>query len=165
MAFVVDNSKATDVNFGLLEKGEYEVFITGTDGTIVSSQKGTLGAEVVVTVRDDVEQEGQKKKVWHTHWVTPKTFETMLQGYFKALGIDGESFESLEEIQAYIAKESLGRAVRVFVDKETYPKNDGTQGEKNVIKNWKVSEVGGRAKADDLQAPPPQANNIDDIPL
>lgn len=147
MAFLTTNHKVAEeqVNsqpsFGPLEEGWYEVFITGVDPNIVSSQKGTPGIEVVFTVRDDVEQDGQRKKVWETLWVSPKAMVRIYQ-LLKVVGVpDGEDLEKED-----IVKALKGKPVQIEVAIDTYTKSNGEQGQKNVVTfmGFKEANHGGR---------------------
>ena len=115
---------------GLLEPGEYEVFITGVDPYHVAGT-GTPGVQMVLTVRDDVEQRGQKKKIWETCWINPEKEVTInrLRSVFQAaVGLaDGE------EISPEKAKGLLGKAMRVEIEVQKYENANGEEKEKNAV--------------------------------
>lgn len=93
--FTVDHNEAQE--FGRLPDGEYEVFITGAKVSNPSSN-GNLGVQMVMTVRDDVDQTGKGRKVWDTMWVTPNT-KGLIQGRLKAMQIpSGTAFDSLQDM-------------------------------------------------------------------
>lgn len=133
--FTVDGSKATE--FGVLPDGDYEVFITGTKHTV--SQKGTDGLQMVLTVRNDVDQQGGGRKVWHTVWVNDRTVG-IVQSFLKAVGVpDGTDLsganaqEVCEKIQSVVA----GKAVRVQLGVQR------DNADFNEVKRFKESLIGG----------------------
>lgn len=142
----IKEQEAKSGDFGPLEKGWYECFITGVDADIVSSQKGTPGLEIVLTVRDDVDQPGKRKKVWETLWVSPKAM-IRIQKLLSAVGRkSGEA--SKEEMSRLLT----GKPILVEVDQEEYTKNDGTKNTKNTVTfmGFAESKVGGTAPIEDV---------------
>lgn len=55
--------------FEVLPEGWYEVFITKVDPNAEARNTGSKGIEFVYTIRDDVEQAGQKRKIFDTIWM------------------------------------------------------------------------------------------------
>lgn len=127
--FKVDGKKAQ--TFGALPAGEYELFITGAKA--IYSSKGTPGVSMVLTVRNDVDQVGGGRKVWHTLWVNENT-HGIVQAFMKAIEVpDGTEFNSLEEIANYVK----GRPVRAKLDIQEDNSNF------NEVKSFSISHVGG----------------------
>lgn len=126
-------------DFGPLEKGWYECFITGVDADVVSSVKGTPGLEIVLTVRDDVEQPGKRKKVWETLWISEKAM-IRVQKLLKAVG-RGSGAASQGEMVRLLT----GKPISVEVDQQSYTSNTGEAKVKNTVTflGFNESKVGG----------------------
>lgn len=153
MAFKVDGSKAT--SFEILPDGEYEVFITGAAKAIAKS--GTEGVGLILTVRDDVDQNGAGRKVRHTVWITDKT-EGMLQSFLVACQIpDGEEFDSIEDIAEGV--KALPVLVRLGKSRNNPDFNE--------VKSFKKSMIGGFYEGEEEALPAPKANtaSLDNQPI
>lgn len=134
--------------FGTLPAGEYEVFITGVDPNFTSSQKGTPGIEVVLTVRDDIDQNGKKQKLWDTFYITDKAMWRFHQ-LNDALEVEnGFEFETKED-QANFWK---GKAVRAYVTIEDYQDKNGQPAKRNLVKSYSKSNFGGEYTPDESEA-------------
>jgi len=57
--------------FAPLPAGDYEAFITKVDPNEVAGT-GAKGIELIFTIREDVEQEGQKRKIYDNIWMIGK---------------------------------------------------------------------------------------------
>src|SRR5690625_3112618 len=78
--------------FGPLPEGEYEAFITMVDPNHVARNTGAKGIQFVYTIRDDVEQEGQKRKIYDSIWMenadgTPSKAASRLDVLVSKLGV------------------------------------------------------------------------------
>jgi hypothetical protein len=142
----IDHSN-TGNSFEPLKEGEYEVFPIAFD-----SKMSTSGNEMVVfnyKVREDVEQEGKGKEIKFDNFVATPTAAWRINSASKAADMEhGVEYETLSDW----AKAFKGKAIRVVVTIEEYPKQDGSFGKKNVVKAFKASEIGGELTnpADDI---------------
>lgn len=111
MALFTVNHKAASGDFEPLPIGTYECIVTEVRFSTSQGAK-TKDAPVVqvtLTIRDDVQQEGQRRKFFDNLIIHPNT-EWRVQQFCRALGIpDGKTFDSLEDF----GKEIIYKAVRV----------------------------------------------------
>lgn len=135
----IQEAESKSGDFGPLEKGWYECFITGVDADVVSSKKGTPGLEIVLTVRDDVEQPGKRKKVWETLWISEKAM-IRIQKLLKAVGRG-----SGEASQGEMSRLLTGKPILVEALQESYTSSTGDTKTKNTISfmGFEESKVGG----------------------
>lgn len=137
MSLKFDPKKA-EGEFTLLPEGEYEVFISEIDHGF--AQSGNEMLTVNYTIRDDVEQEGQKQKIRYDRFVNTENALWRFHALNKALGADeGAEWADFKEWMPYIK----GKAVRVIVkhEEQTFGKNKGKVFP--AVNGFKASEVGG----------------------
>lgn len=129
MAFKIDGTQA---GTGALPVGEYECFISEVKvGN--AQQSGNEMIKVTLTVRDDVEQGGQKRKLFDNMVFTEAAMFKFHQ-VGKALGVDGVEFDDIADF----AKVMHGRAVRVKTGQREYGGEMQT-----TVKTYLESSVGG----------------------
>lgn len=146
-AFVVNHAEAKGGVFEPIPVGEYEVFIS--DVEVKNSTAGNQMIKATLTVRDDVEQDGRKRKVWDNLVATPAAM-WKFQQLFKALGFeDGKKFDGgIVEV----AKTIKSRPVRVKIKHETYIK-DGESKISEKVDYYSVTNIGGRMVSADPSDP------------
>lgn len=106
MFFTYDEKQAGG-SFDLLPAGDYEVIISSTE--VTESSAGNPMIKAVLTIRNDVEQEGQKRKLFENYVATEKAMFKFHQ-VAKALEWgQGEGVANLEEF----AERILYQAVKV----------------------------------------------------
>lgn len=134
--FSVNHSEAG--GFDVLPNGKYEAVVTQVD--IKDGEKafksGSIGMNVTLTIRNDVEQAGAKRKVFDTLVAVPAAM-FKFQQYAKAVGISEGAF--ISSLPAF-AKEILYKPVKITLGTDTYLK-DGEQVQKNVVKNCEPSDI------------------------
>lgn len=98
--FQFDPSKAGNVGFDPVPAGEYEVIISEAKVDIFKS--GNRGIKVTLTIRDDVDQQGGKRKVFDNFVEVPDAafkFQNLAKGLEWA---EGETVDTLEDYAAKI---------------------------------------------------------------
>ena len=133
MSFLrTDYSNTND--FSALPVGNYECFVTKT--TMKDTSTGKKMISVELTVRDDVEQGGQKRKFFD-NLVVQDNMMWKFNQVAKAVDLpEGQDVATPEDF----AQAILYRACRIKNKHETY--NGEIQ---DRVKNWEASEVGGEA--------------------
>jgi hypothetical protein len=118
--FNFDEKQVETRSFEPLPVGEYEVIISKVEPG-VSSQKKTPQIATELTVRDDVDQPGKKRKIFHTLYFTPNTVQ-MNMSFLAALGLTGQqNFATIEDF----AKAIVYKPLRVKIKHEEYENNQG----------------------------------------
>lgn len=119
-------------NFDVLPIGEYECFVS--EVKVVESSTGKPMVKSTLTIRDDVEQGGQKRKLFD-NMVEQESMMWKFQQVAKAVQIPNDAeLESLADFAAAIQF----KPVCVKVGQKIY---NGEQ--QNEIKAWKESKIGG----------------------
>lgn len=123
--FKKDSSQAS--SFKPVPPGKYEVFITKAVHQ-KAQNTGTDGVNMELTIRDDVKQPEQGRKVFHTLWINENT-QGMVHGFLDALGMEdgteiGAEAESFEDVCNEIADYALARAVKINTKVEEYNGNE-----------------------------------------
>lgn len=125
--------------FDPLPKGDYEMVVTEVkirQGETAFSS-GNTGLDVTLTVRNDVEQEGAKRKVFDTLVALPSVM-FKFQQYSVAVGLEeGTKIESLEAF----AKAIMYKPVTATLGIDSYVK-DGDKVFKNDVKAIKPAKTG-----------------------
>jgi hypothetical protein len=115
--FKTDYKEVGDGNFTPIPEGEYEAVISEAKKETFKS--GNEGVKLTLTIRTDVDQPGQKRKVFDNLTITEKAM-FKFQQVTKAAGFpEGMDFPSVE---AFI-KAVTFKAVRVIIKHEMYNGN------------------------------------------
>jgi hypothetical protein len=132
------NPDEASTGFELIEKGEYEAFISDTQ--IKQFQSGNHGIAVTFTIRDDIEgQRFGKRKLWQNLVATEKAM-FMFHTIAKAVGMPpGWTATSLEEYQQAIQS----KPIRLVVGQKWETDNNGNRELRNNIVAFKESKAGG----------------------
>lgn len=114
MSFLkVNHSEVQEKEFEKLPEGEYDVVISAIEKR--QSGSGNDMLKLTLTVRADVAQAGQKRKVWD-YLVDTEKAKFKFQQVAKALNIpNSKSFTTIDEF----AKEILYKAAKVKIKHET----------------------------------------------
>lgn len=129
MSFLNVNHKEAETKqgFSVLPEGDYEVLISEVEKK--QSASGNDMLKLTLTVRTDVAQEGQKRKVWDYLVATPKAM-FKFQQVAKALDFqDGVKYDTIDEF----AKAILFKAVKITVKHETSEFNGNTRTNERVV--------------------------------
>lgn len=139
-------------NFGVLPEGEYEVIISDIKKKQTKAKNADM-LNLTLTIRDDYEQEGQKRKVFD-NLVAMEAVAFRWQQIYAAVGIeDNASFTSLEDIIEALHM----KALRVKLKIEEYNGSD-----KNAVAFYKKSMIGEGAPASSVfDASPTDIGNND----
>lgn len=144
--------------FGVLPIGDYECYVTEAKVTETSTKKPML--KVTLTVREDVEQEGKKRKFFD-NVVEQENMMWKFQQVSKAAGIPaGTDIESL----AHFAELIQFRPVCIRNQHREY---NGEQ--QDSVKYWTESKVGGTGAGAGMNDPFAGGGTInigdDDLPF
>lgn len=158
MGFFQVNHKEAG-GFDALPKGEYEAVIT--DVKMDTAKSGNEMIKITLTIRDDVEQEAQKRKLFDNLVITDNMMWKFQQVSKAAQLEDGVVVET----PADFAKAIHYRAVRITVGQRVY--NDQLQ---NEVKAYKEATVayggqGGQTKDPFATDGPPIDISDDDLPF
>lgn len=149
--FSFDEKQVETRSFEPLPVGEYEVIISKVEPG-VSSQKKTPQIAMELTIRDDVDQAGKKRKIFHTLYFTEKTVP-MNMTFLAALGLTGQqNFASIEDF----AKAIVYKPIRVKIKHEEYTNNQGEQKTRervHYVLGTHHSYSGGQPVADPFEVP------------
>jgi hypothetical protein len=129
MSFLNVNHKEaeTKTGYSVLPEGDYEVLISEVEKK--QSQSGNDMLKLTLTVRTDVTQEGQKRKVWDYLVATEKAM-FKFQQVAKALDFqDGVKYDTIDEF----AKAILFKPVQITVKHETSEFNGKTRTNERVV--------------------------------
>lgn len=155
--FTVNHSEAG--GFEPIKPGTYEAVITEVE--VKTFGTGSQGIKATLTIRDDVDQQFQKRKIFDNLVLTDSAM-FKFQQYAKAVGMpEGYSPETLEEM----AGNMKFKAVKVKISNETYETNSGEERIQDRVDFVDIPTVpyGGQATAGDpFNAPgmaPPDASN------
>ena len=108
----VNHNDVPEKKYEVLAEGDYEVVISAVEKR--QSTSGNDMLKLTLTVRNDIQQEGQKRKVWDYLVDTDKA-KFKFQQVAKALGIaNSKTFSTIDEF----ATEILYKAVRVRIKHE-----------------------------------------------
>jgi len=117
--FTVNHEEAKGGEFPPLPIGEYEVIVSNAE--IKESKNGNPMIKLEMTVRDDLDQEGKRRKIWD-QLVFTEGAKWRIQQAYKAFGFDnGHKFSSLQDV----AKALLYKPVRVKIKHEKYTNDQG----------------------------------------
>lgn len=163
--FKYDPNEASS-GFELIEKGEYEAFIS--DAEVVTFQSsGNPGIKLTFTIRDDIPgQKFGKRKLWQNLSTSPKAM-FMFHTIAKAVGLpEGWNAESLEQYRDAVQS----KPIRLMIGQRHEPNQQGVQELRNNIMAFKLSEASGSFVAPPLASDPFQGGtplNIsdDDLPF
>ena len=163
--FTTDHSQVKNT-FEPVKPGEYEVVITETE--VKTSQNGNPMIRTVYTIRSDVDQPFQNRKLFD-NLVQSENAMFRFQQVAKAIGLpNGFSVSTIEEF----AKLMLYKAVRVKVTNKNEVYNGETRVRENIVF---ISEptvpYGGETAndpfanvGDDFPEMPDEENNISSVP-
>lgn len=114
MSFLnVNHKEAETKTFTVLPEGDYEVIISAVEKK--QSQSGNDMLKLTLTVRTDVQQEGQKRMVWD-YLVDTSKAKFKFQQVAKALDFaEGVQYDTIDEFADAI----LFKAVKITVKHET----------------------------------------------
>lgn len=132
------NPNEASSGFELIEKGEYEAFISDTE--IKTFNSGNAGIKVTFTIRDDIDgQKFGKRKMWQNLVATEKAM-FMFHTIAKAVGKEpGWKASSLEEYQSAIQS----KPIRLVVGQKWETDQAGNRELRNNIVAFKESKAGG----------------------
>lgn len=156
MSFLdVDFKEATDIDFGLVKPGEYEVVAVKYDTTPAGT--GTARTNFQFKIREDINQPHKNKILFHDFYHTPKT-KGIVIGFLKELDedADGIQFQNQKEFAEFV----LMKPIRAKVAIEEYTKRDGSKGERNKISFFKKSEYPMIAPTGEEESQP-EAEGVD----
>lgn len=159
--FSFDPQKVEDRgSFQPLPIGEYEVIVSEVE-VGESAQKKTPQIKMTLTVREDVQQPGQKRKIFQTLYFTDKTVEMNARA-LKAMGVTGQDFPTIVDV----AKAIQYKAVRVKIKHEEYEK-DGEQKVTERVHYYNPTQypTGGSASKADPFASEPWTPTAEDLPF
>lgn len=109
--FKVNHNEAT--SFGPIPEGNYECFISEVEVKTFGS--GNQGLSLTYTIRNDVDQEGKKRKVFENAPVLEATM-FKFQNLAKATSLpDGASFNSAEEMLHGFKKHLKGKPIQITI--------------------------------------------------
>lgn len=151
--FQVNYSEVKESDFAPLPAGEYEVVVTKVEIKDVAST-GEKKIALELTIRDDIEQAGQKRKLWDDILIRD-TMKWKLQQVMKAIQVeDGKKFEKLEDV----ARELQFKTARVKMEKEEYKEKMYDR-----VKFWNASSAPkASAQASNDPFATPTATKVDD---
>lgn len=108
---------ATTKKLDILPEGKYEVYLDTFD-QVHALEDGTLQTKLVFRIRDDIEQPGQKLKIFS---LIRSSWDWMINGLALAVGIPTDTeFESLDDF----LKELKGKSLVVKVRHRNNPKDE-----------------------------------------
>lgn len=145
MSFLKTNSNEAG-GFGLLTPGEYEVVISEVKKG--KSQAGNEKLDLTLTIRSNVEQKHQKRKIFDTLAVTEKAM-FKFHNLGMALFGEGQEFGSIDEFKKAITNQYV--RVKIKTDKSVY---QGEEREKDVVVTYMPATDGaggGEGPADPFQ--------------
>jgi hypothetical protein len=157
--FTTKHDEAGGNDFSPLPIGEYEVICSKAEAGKSGAGNPTIKLEL--TVRDDVEQTGQRRKFFHNLTFTDKT-KGIIQGALKAFGVeDGTNFDSPEQM----AREAFAyKPVRLKNKHEIY--NDKEQDRVAYFMPTLVTgPVGNSDSSDPFAAVPAGGISDEDLPF
>jgi hypothetical protein len=157
--FKVNYSEVKTTDYAPLPEGEYEIVISEVEIKDVAST-GEKKIALTLTIRDDVDQVGQKRKVWDDI-LFRDTMKWKFQQVAKAIQVaDGKEFATIEDF----ARELQFKTARVKVVKEEYKDKMYDR-----VKVWSVSQAkapGPQATANPFEATgAPAPASKDDLPF
>lgn len=159
--FTYDEKQAS-TGFELIEKGEYEAFISEAEITTFSS--GNPGIKVTFTIRDDISgQKFGKRKLWQNLVATEKAM-FMFHTIAKAIGKEpGWTANSLEEYRDAIQS----KPIRLLIGQKWEVDQNNNRELRNNILAFKESKAGGEyiAESDNPFAGVPLNITDDDLPF
>lgn len=151
-----------DVYSGGLRDGQYEVIVTGAQET--QTKNGTDYIEIVLAVRNDVQQESQNALIFHKLWKGKETGKYNVK-MFNTIGAalnlqQGKQYNSLQDL----LKDMVRKVALVTVKNEQ--SQDGQYNNVNV-KSWRESkfpQVAHQFKSDGKSSLPIEITD-DDLPF
>jgi hypothetical protein len=144
MSFLKTNPNEAG-GFGVLTPGEYEVVIS--EAKIGKSQAGNDVLKLTLTVRSNVEQPHQKRKIFDNFAVTEKAM-FKFHNLGMALFGEGSEFGTLEEFK----KAVLNQYVRVLIKTESNTYQGQTRDQDRVVTYMpSATEGGGEGPGDPFQ--------------
>lgn len=162
-SFKYDESQAS-TGFELIEKGEYEAFISEAQVTTFKNS-GNPGIKVTFTVRDDIDgQKYGKRKLWQNLVATEKAM-FMFHTISKAVGMPaGWTADTLEEYAAAIQS----KPVRLSIGQKWDTDQAGNKELRNNIVAFLPSKAGGEYipdSANPFNGATPVNISDDDLPF
>lgn len=113
--FTVNHSEAKGGDFTPVPVGEYEIIVSKAEAT-TSKSSGNPMIKLQLTIRDDVPQEAQKRKLFD-NIVFQDNMVWKIQQVYKAFGLtDGTTMNGIEDVVSNL----LYKVARVKVKHETY---------------------------------------------
>ena len=153
-----------DTFSGGLKDGTYEAVVTSSEEK--KTQTGTDYVEVVLAVRNDIQQQSQNALIFHKVWKTKETGKYNMKSFNtigKALNLSqGKQYNSMKELLA----DFVGKPALVTVKTEESKYGDKTYTNINV-KRWEQSKFPNVAHTSKNNTVVNNAVNIsdDDLPF
>lgn len=144
---------------GLIEDGTYEAYIKAVKIDKVS-QSGKQGTEILLVVRDDIDQPFQGSKVYDNFWDT----EQAMWRYHVLTGAcgaeEGQVFSEKQDLKDFI----LGKPVRITVEQYKYTDNKGENKTGIRVMKYELSQHQDFIPPAEEQEDTPEINE-DDLPF
>ena len=138
LKFSKDKAVEADKGFGLIEPGDYEMFVSKAEWR--TKNQSTPNFNLTLVIRTDVDQDYKGRSVFHSFYISKdaekkETSMNMLMAFLHKIGAtDGMDFTTEKEVAAFM----VGKAVVGTVDTEEY------KGKKNSrIQGFTVSDLLG----------------------
>jgi hypothetical protein len=140
--------------FEPIAEGKYQAIIK--EAEIAKSSSGNDMIKVTLVIRDDVQQQYGKRKVWD-YIVASEKAKWKMQQVAKAIGLEqGKQIASIQEF----AKEILYKPVTISIKHEQDEYNGETKTRER-IGFYDVAEVpAGNTQSDPFATPPTTNNNV-----
>jgi hypothetical protein len=108
----VNHNEVAEKKYEVLPEGDYEIVISAVEKR--QSTSGNDMLKLTLTVRNDIQQEGQKRKVWD-YLVDTEKAKFKFQQVAKSLGIaNAKTFNTIDEF----ANEILYKSARIRIKHE-----------------------------------------------
>lgn len=142
----VNHNEVQEKEYEKLPEGDYEVVVSGIEKRQSSSGNDML--KLTLTIRSDVAQEGQKRKVWD-YLVDTEKAKFKFQQVAKALNVpNSKNFNTIDEF----GQEILYKAVKIKIKHERSEYNN------KVYTNERVANYYPASKPYSVPATPPSAS-------
>lgn len=143
----VNHNDVPEKKYEVLPEGDYEVVISAVEKR--QSTSGNDMLKLTLTVRNDIQQEGQKRKVWD-YLVDTEKARFKFQQVAKALGIaNAKTFNTIDEF----ATEILYKAVKVKIKHERSEYNNKVYTNERVANYFTASKPYEANQVSDDSAP------------
>lgn len=136
MSFLTFDEKQAE-GFSLPPAGKYEVYVKNAKA-VTSGVKGTPGIELLLVIRQDIEQAGKGQNIYDTLWISEKAMFRFHQ-INKAVGVEqGTVFETKEDQIKFL----LAKPLVVEVEAEEYTNSKNEDRKRLVVKKFEPTEQG-----------------------